>query len=112
MLNHFLDDAPVSERCPRISGGPGLGCMFAAEVILTRLERFQCHCAVAVVVILALIEVVAAPVYRQLATPIVGIAPIDYGSAGVDALDQIGAGAQRMFQCGCLEVAFGPEVPG
>ena len=54
----FLLDLSLVEPFARVEGCPVLGGVFLAQIVLTRLEGFQCNRVVLVVVVYDLIKVI------------------------------------------------------
>ena len=74
-----------------------------AEIIEPALERLELAVGLAIEVEPDLVEIPQAPVDRQVAAPIVGVARQRHAGAGLHRADAIGAGADRCRHRGFLE---------
>ena len=101
----FPDDAPLPHRREVVGRRPVAGAVLGAEVVAVALEGLEQHGRVAVVLVADLVEIVPAAVHRQIAAPIIGHALVGGGAAGVEALQAIGAGAERRLERGLGRVA-------
>ena len=103
----FALHAPVRDGGKVVGGRPALAGEFQPKVVLARLERLDHHVAVAVIVVAHAVEIVLAPVDREVAPPVTGIAAVDDAAPGIHLLDAIGAAADRGDQRGLLEFHIG-----
>ena len=104
------DDVAALLRREVVAGQPAVGVGLAAEGVLAGLEGLEGAGLVGVVVDADLVEVVGADVHGQVLGPVVRVAAVDDGAAGVGAGDLVGAGAERRVHGGAGEVA--PLVVG
>ena len=101
----LADDAALPHGREVVGRRPVAGAVLGAEVVAVALEGLEQHGRVAVVLVADLVEIVPAAVHRQIAAPIVGHALVDGGAAGVEALQPVGAGAERRLERGLGRVA-------
>ena len=88
-------DAAILDGGEVIAGRPPCRRELLAQVVFARPEGLHHHFIVAIVVVADVVEIVQPAVYRQVPPPVVGIAAIDDAAARVDALDLVGAAAER-----------------
>ncbi len=86
-----LDDAAVGDGGKRIALRPQRRIVLAANVDLASLEGLELCRGVAEILEADLVEVEAAAVHGQIAAPVVGVALVGDGAAGIDLADAVRA---------------------
>ena len=99
-----LDDAAVLDRRKIVLGRPPLRLVLESDVDGAGPEGLEERALARKVFVADLVEVVAPPLHRQRAAPVVGIALEHEEPAGRDACDDVGAGADRRLERRRLEL--------
>ena len=103
-MGQLLDGDPAVFHCREVVAcRPPRGRAFQAQVVFARAERLHHHFVVAVVVVADAVEVIQPPVDWQVPPPVVGITAVDDAAARIDALDRVGAAAERRRERRLLE---------
>src|SRR5690606_11436889 len=108
----FLLDLAFVNGFTGIQGGPVLGGVLLAQVVMPGLEGFQGNRVVLVVVVNEGVEVIHAFVDRQILAPIVVDPLPGYGAASVETLDAVRATAQGGLQVGGAKIPLLPPMFG
>src|SRR5690606_4801982 len=107
LVRYFLEhDLAAGERRTGIGGGPKARAVLGAEVVLARLERLERDVGVAEILVAHLVEVVAAPVERELGAPIVLGALTHDRAPRIDPGDPVRTAAERRLECRAVELAL------